>query len=153
VYILVLTVLLPDTPRWLMRHDGNEERGLLVLSALRGLDQSHEIVQKEKNEIMKAIAIESNKEGTWGDLFRDNGIAANKRFYLALGIQFMQQMSGRRMSLLPLISANTSRNQYCHLLCSHSIPRQFRDEPRTLSPSRMLSPTLLHYCILLNGSY
>jgi len=29
VYILALTVWLPDTPRWLMRHDGNEERGLL----------------------------------------------------------------------------------------------------------------------------
>ena len=153
VYILVLTPWLPDTPRWLMRHDENEERGLLVLSALRGLDQSHEIVQKEKNEIMEAIVIESNEEGTWGDLFRNNGIAANKRFYLALGIQFMQQMSGRRLSLSPLTAANGSRNQYCHLLCSNSIPRQFRDESRTLSPSRMLSPTLLHYCILLNGLY
>jgi hypothetical protein len=87
-----------------MRHDENEERGLLVLSALRGLDQSHEIVRKEKNEIMEAIAIESNEEGTWGDLFRNNGIAANKRFYLALGIQFMQQMSGRCLSLSPLIT-------------------------------------------------
>jgi MFS family permease len=61
VYILVLTPWLPDTPRWLMRHDENEKRGLLVLSALRGLDQSHEIVQKEKNEIMEAIAIELMK--------------------------------------------------------------------------------------------
>ena len=43
---------------------------------------------------MEAIAIESKEEGTWGDLFRDNGIAAHKRFYLALGIQFMQQMTG-----------------------------------------------------------
>ena len=94
VYILVLTVWLPDTPRWLMRHDGNEERGLNVLASLRGLDPSSAIVQNEKNEIMEAIMIESKEEGTWGDLFRDNGIAANKRFYLALGIQFMQQMSG-----------------------------------------------------------
>ena len=28
------------------------------------------------------------------DLFKDEGIAANKRFFLALGIQCMQQMSG-----------------------------------------------------------
>jgi MFS family permease len=95
IYILVVTVWLPDTPRWLMRHDGNEERGVVVLAALRGIDRGSSVVQKEKEDIMHAIAIESKEEGTWGDLFRDNGIGANKRFYLALGIQFMQQMSGK----------------------------------------------------------
>jgi hypothetical protein len=94
VYILLLTVWLPDTPRWLMRHDGNPERGLIVLSKLRNVDASNEDVQREKDEIMEAIRIESKEEGTWGDLFRSNGIAAHKRFYLALGIQFMQQMTG-----------------------------------------------------------
>lgn len=94
IYILVLTGFLPDTPRWLIRHDGNEGRGLAVLSKLRGLDANSEIVQREKDEITEAIMIEVKEEGTWADLFRDNGIAANKRFYLALGIQFMQQMSG-----------------------------------------------------------
>jgi len=43
---------------------------------------------------MEAIQIEEKEEGSWSDLFRNNGISANKRFYLALGIQFMQQMSG-----------------------------------------------------------
>ncbi|KAF7862561.1 hypothetical protein EAF04_007434 [Stromatinia cepivora] len=94
VYILVVTVWLPDTPRWLIRHDGNEDRGLLVLAGLRGVGIDDVGVQKEKEEIMGAIMIEEKEEGTWGDLFRDNGIQANKRFYLALGIQFMQQMSG-----------------------------------------------------------
>lgn len=96
VYILVLTLFLPDTPRWLMRHDGNATRGLLVLSRLRGVDVDHSIVQKEKDDIMEAISIEAEEEGTWGDLFRDNGISAHKRFYLAVGIQFMQQMSGEK---------------------------------------------------------
>jgi MFS family permease len=94
IYILVLTIWLPDTPRWLMRRDGNEDRGLVVLGRLRGLGAESEIVQKEKDEIMEAIAIEEKEEGTWGDLFKDNGIKAHKRFYLALGIQFMQQMTG-----------------------------------------------------------
>ncbi|KAN0099200.1 Sugar transporter domain containing protein [Hyaloscypha variabilis] len=58
------------------------------------MDKENEVVQREKDDILQAIAIESKEEGTWGDLFRDNGIGANKRFYLALGIQFMQQMSG-----------------------------------------------------------
>ena len=94
IYILGVAIWLPDTPRWLIQHDGNEERGLLVLSRLRGLGPDSEIVQKEKDGIIEAIQIESKEEGTWGDLFKDNGIAANKRFYLALGIQFMQQLSG-----------------------------------------------------------
>ena len=34
VYILALTVWLPDKLRWLIRHDGNEERGLVVLAKL-----------------------------------------------------------------------------------------------------------------------
>ena len=99
VYILAITPWLPDTPRWLMRHDGNEERGLMVLAKLRGLEPKDEVVQREKDEIMEAIAMESKEEGTWGDLFRGNGMAADKRFYLALGIQFMQQMSGKISSL------------------------------------------------------
>jgi hypothetical protein len=94
VYILVLTVWLPDTPRWLMLHDGGSERGLIVLAKLRDLEPSHARIQREKDDIMEAIAIESKGEGTWGDLFRDSGIAANKSFYLALGVQFMQQMTG-----------------------------------------------------------
>ena len=95
IYILAVTPWLPDTPRWLMRHDGNDDRGVVVLAKLRGLDINSEIVQREKDDIMEAITIESKEEGTWGDLFRGNGIAADKRFYLALGIQFMQQMSGK----------------------------------------------------------
>lgn len=94
VYIIALTVWLPGTPRWLMRYDGSPECGLVVLGKLSGLDEVHECIQREKGDIMEAIAIESKEEGTWGDLFRDNGIAAHKRFYLALGIQFMQQMTG-----------------------------------------------------------
>lgn len=94
VYIIALTVFLPDTPRWLMKHDGTADRGLVVLSRLRDLDPSDAMVQREKEEIMEAITIESQEEGTWGDLFKDAGIASNKRFYLSLGIQFMQQMSG-----------------------------------------------------------
>lgn len=38
VYILVVTVWLPHTPRWLMRRHENE-RGVAVLAALRGVDR------------------------------------------------------------------------------------------------------------------
>lgn len=100
VYILALTVWLPDTPRWLMKHDGAENRGLEVLARLRGVDKNDEQVQKEKDAIMQAIATESKEEGTWADLFTDGGISTNKHFYLAVGIQFMQQLSGESYELL-----------------------------------------------------
>jgi MFS family permease len=92
VYICVVTPFLPDTPRWLMRHRGVGE-GLVVLAKLRGKSEQDLVVQREKDEIMEAIRIESKEEGTWGDLFKSNGISAHKRFYLAVGVQFMQQMS------------------------------------------------------------
>jgi MFS family permease len=93
IYIIAVAPSLPDTPRWLMRHRSPAE-GLAVLARLRGRDENDRLVQMEKDDIMEAIAIEEEEEGSWGDLFRGNGISANKRFYLALGIQFMQQMSG-----------------------------------------------------------
>lgn len=113
VYILVLAPFLPDTPRWLMRHDKSEERGLTVLGRLRNLPIDHPLMQQEQDEIMNAISSESKEEGTWSDLFKDNGIKANKRFYLAVGIQFMQQMTVRNPSIskVPVPKANLSLNQ------------------------------------------
>lgn len=93
-YILIVTPWLPDSPRWLLRHESSPERGMEVLCKLRNLPATDPIVSGEADAIMQAIEIESKEEGSWMDLFRDGGIAANKRFYLALGIQFMQQMSG-----------------------------------------------------------
>lgn len=94
VYILVVTPWLPDTPRWLIRHFGAEEGGMEVLARLRGKDVEHEDVKREVEEIVQAIGIEEGEEGGWRDLLRGNGVQSQKRFWLALGIQFMQQMSG-----------------------------------------------------------
>lgn len=94
-YILVLGPLLPDTPRWLaQRFPDDPGNALQVLARLRGADEDDREVREEMDEIMGAIAVESKAQGTWGDLFRSNGVSADKRFYLAVGIQFLQQMSG-----------------------------------------------------------
>lgn len=100
VYILLVTPWLPDTPRWLLRHDPSSGRGVKVLAKLRGLHEEDEKIVTERDDIMEAIKIESKEEGSWSDLFKVGEIAANKRFYLALGIQFMQQMSGMYPHLL-----------------------------------------------------
>lgn len=94
MYILIVTPFLPETPRWLMWHEETPERGTLVLSKLRNRPVDDPVVQKEKEEILDAIRLEANEEGSWGDLFRDGGCKAHKRFFLAWGVQFMQQTSG-----------------------------------------------------------
>ena len=94
VYCIAVTIFLPDTPRWLLRYGNSPEKGTTVLAHLRGSDVNDQAVLREMKEIMDAIEIENREEGSWRDLFRSGGIAAHKRFYLALGIQFMQQMSG-----------------------------------------------------------
>ncbi|KAJ5353597.1 hypothetical protein N7541_006161 [Penicillium brevicompactum] len=94
IYILVIAPFLPDTPRWLMLHESTPERGEIVLSKLRSKPIDHVNVRKERDEILAAINVEAEQEGSWKSLFSDGGCAANKRFFLALGIQFMQQTSG-----------------------------------------------------------
>ncbi|KAJ5757893.1 uncharacterized protein N7511_006587 [Penicillium nucicola] len=94
VYILAVAPFLPDTPRWLMLHDATPDRGICILSRLRKKSTDDPMVQKEKDEILAAINIEAEEEGSWKSLFLDGGCSANKRFFLAVGIQFMQQTSG-----------------------------------------------------------
>jgi len=95
VYILGVAPFLPDTPRWLLRkYEDDPGRGLAVLARLRGKREDDRAVQREMREILGALQAESKAQGSWGDLFRSNGVSADKRFYLALAIQFMQQLSG-----------------------------------------------------------
>ncbi|KAJ5281389.1 hypothetical protein N7478_006761 [Penicillium angulare] len=94
IYVLIVTPFLPDTPRWLMLHEPSSERGTIVLAKLRNKPEHDPVVQSERSDIMTAINIEAEEEGSWKSLFTDGGCAVNKRFFLALGIQFMQQTSG-----------------------------------------------------------
>ncbi|KAJ6031599.1 hypothetical protein N7540_002331 [Penicillium herquei] len=51
----------------------------------------------EKNEILGAIELERADDSGWIALFKDGGDSTNKRLYLSLGIQFMQEMGGINM--------------------------------------------------------
>ncbi|KAK4171757.1 general substrate transporter [Triangularia setosa] len=91
-YILGLGAWLEETPRWLLRRFPDSlEKGREVLQRLRGEEED---VEEELGGIVEAIARESKAEGGWRDLVRDDGLKTDKRFYLAVGIQFMQQMTG-----------------------------------------------------------
>lgn len=94
LYILAVTVWLPDTPRWLMYHDATPDRGVEVLSKIRNRPADDAAIQREKEDILYAIAVESEAQGSWKDMFRDGGCQGHRRLMLALGVQFMQQMTG-----------------------------------------------------------
>ncbi|KAJ5261395.1 hypothetical protein N7478_011990 [Penicillium angulare] len=89
--------LLPETPRWLILHEETPLRGEVVLSKLRNKPIGHPSIIEEKNEIMGAIELEPADDGSWLALFKDGGDGTDKRFYLSLGIQFMQEMGGINM--------------------------------------------------------
>jgi len=70
------------------------DAGIDVLSRLRTLPPTAPSVLAETSAIQTAIDLEGTNAGAWSDLFSSNGMSAHKRFYLALGIQFMQQLTG-----------------------------------------------------------
>lgn len=128
LYILIITPFLPDTPRWLMLHDTSPARGTGVLAKLRGKPEDDPIVQKEKSDIMSAINIESEEEGSWRALFMDGGCAANKRFFLAVGIQFMQQMSGKMIRLANFLISLAKVSLYAGInIVTYYAPTLFKE--------------------------
>ncbi|KAG8214220.1 general substrate transporter [Butyriboletus roseoflavus] len=94
IYVIAVTLWLPETPRWLMQHDPTPDQGTTFLAKLRGVSSDHPAVQHERAEILDAISLEAKEEGSWSDLFKAHGIQGNKRFYLAISIQFLQELSG-----------------------------------------------------------
>lgn len=97
VYIIAVTVWLPETPRWLMLHEATSHRGEIVLSKLRNKPTHHPDIIEEKNGILGAIELEHADDDGWLALFKDGGNSTNKRFYLSLGIMFMQETGGINM--------------------------------------------------------
>lgn len=106
IYILAATPWLPDSPRWLLRHEKSPDRGIAVLAKLRNTTPDNAAVRAEADDILQVIALEAESEGSWMDLVRDGGLKTNKRFMLALGIQCQYLFSVERNL--------TDRSQSCN---------------------------------------
>lgn len=113
-YIVVVAIWLPDTPRWLLRHVEDKNVGTRVLARLRGTGVEDAGVKREVADILGSLRLEEKEEGTWSDLFKSNGVQAHRRFFLALGIQWMQQMTGKQCSTCPYSQSAT-----------HPLPKYF----------------------------
>jgi len=81
----------------------------VVLAALRGGHPEQPNILEEMKEIRYAIAIENQEQGSWSDVFRDNGISGNTRVAIAFAANFFQQLSGVNVmsSLGPYIFENS----------------------------------------------
>ncbi|RYC56126.1 hypothetical protein CHU98_g10093 [Xylaria longipes] len=92
-------LVLPESPRWLLAHDRNEEaRHVIwaVQSNARMLDVGDEILDKEIAEIQHAITKEREAAsyGSFRTLLTNGPQRFLHRTLLGIGGQFMQQLSG-----------------------------------------------------------
>ncbi|KAG7529308.1 hypothetical protein FFLO_05736 [Filobasidium floriforme] len=94
VPIGLLTLIVPESSRWLAAH-GKEEESLRSISRLMGRDISDIAVRQQYEEIMGTVELEQAiGTGSWKALFKDDDLQNRKRFLIACGIQIMQQLGG-----------------------------------------------------------
>ncbi|KAK9468204.1 putative hexose carrier protein [Lipomyces arxii] len=91
--VMCFVPFLPESPRYLAAV-GKIDQSAYVLAALRGGELDTPSVVFELQEIQYAIAVETQHQGSWGDVFKDNGISGWTRVLIAATANFFQQMSG-----------------------------------------------------------
>lgn len=92
VPLLFVTLVLPESPRWLMIK-GREEEALQVLAQLhaRG-DTSDPLVQGEFAEMREKVSSEASVDSGWGQLLRNRENL--RKVMLGVILQFSVQMTG-----------------------------------------------------------
>ncbi|KAJ6112228.1 hypothetical protein N7523_008289 [Penicillium sp. IBT 18751x] len=99
IFLLILwttTPWLPESPRWLLAHD-REEEAVEVIACLEAKSLDDPFVIAQRNEIEFTIQYERENAMRWRDLFKSkstNDTKTLRRLLLGAGSQFMQQMGG-----------------------------------------------------------
>lgn len=91
---------LPESPRWLMHHERDEE-ALAIVAALEGKPIDNAEVIAKKTEIKYSVQYEKAHQIRWRELLRPQPGATKplRRLILGAGTQFIQQFEGRRIYL------------------------------------------------------
>jgi sugar porter (SP) family MFS transporter len=90
---LVCMPFLPESPRYLCAK-GDMANGRIALAALRAGFPDDPAVVEELKEIQFALSVEAEEQGSWSDIFKDNGISGFSRMAIGFAANFFQQMSG-----------------------------------------------------------
>jgi hypothetical protein len=111
--MVVLVLIIPETPRWLAGHDRNEECYEVLRRMHKGKMTESEI-KAEYDMIVGTVALETSAgASSWKDLLRSDGklktvafdgfhgandsstvVHTRRRFLIACGIQIFQQLGG-----------------------------------------------------------
>ncbi|KAK8159121.1 sugar transporter STL1 [Phyllosticta citrichinensis] len=90
----VLLFIIPESPRWLARHDRREE-SFAVLSHLYKHTMTPTEVRSLHADIVKTAALEESiGAGSWKDLLIEDEIKSRRRLLIACSVQAFQQLGG-----------------------------------------------------------
>lgn len=102
VFALILiggTFLLPETPRWLISHDRDDEAKEVLARLWSEGDIDHPRCKSEYEEIKEGIALERRENiSSYKDLFSNGRFNNRKRVLLGMFSQIIQQLGGINVS-------------------------------------------------------
>ena len=92
--MLLIIVIVPESPRWLAAH-GRTEESLSVLRRMRSHQLSDEAILRLHGDIVQTVEDEARMDsGSWSTLLKADAIHSRRRLFIACGIQAMQQLGG-----------------------------------------------------------
>jgi hypothetical protein len=96
--MLVIIMILPESPRWLAAH-GRADESLSVLRRLNRHKTAEDDILLTHAQIMNTVAYEASiGAGKWKDLLKNDEIQSQRRFLIACSVQAFQQLGGINVS-------------------------------------------------------
>ena len=99
--VIILVFGLPESPRYLYKHDRSEEALAILCDVYDGTPDDPKIA-KENSEILEALKVEQEHgEYQWSQLLKRDKVQTGRRVLLAYGMQFMNQMGNHKSHRYP----------------------------------------------------